>query len=108
MRERTINAVHRVPGERGGEVRVYVCGGAQLAMPEQLLDDAELDVLREQIRGTSVASIVEPLVGQAKPPDVSRRLGHADVGITMRVYAHSLREGDGHIARAIEAALRTG
>ena len=37
--------------------------------------------------------------------DVSRRLGHANVGVTATIYAHSLRDDDGHVSRAVERAL---
>ncbi len=40
--------------------------------------------------------------------DVSRRLGHANVSITATIYAHALGAGDGHIADALERALRVG
>jgi integrase len=41
-------------------------------------------------------------------PDVSRRLGHANVSITASIYAHALRADDAHVAAAIETMLATG
>jgi integrase len=41
-------------------------------------------------------------------PDVSRRLGHANVNITATVYAHAIAKDDRHIAVALERALASG
>lgn len=38
-------------------------------------------------------------------PDVSRRLGHANVSITATIYAHALGADDGHVADAIGRAV---
>lgn len=47
------------------------------------------------------------LLTQGLPvPEVSRRLGHANPGITMSVYAHAIRMDDGGATGAIEQALR--
>lgn len=37
--------------------------------------------------------------------DVSRRLGHANVGVTAAIYAHALRDDDSHVSEAVERAL---
>lgn len=38
-------------------------------------------------------------------PDVSRRLGHANVSVTATIYAHALQAKDGHVADAIGRAV---
>jgi integrase len=38
-------------------------------------------------------------------PDVSRRLGHANVSITATIYAHALEKNDAHVADAIGRAV---
>ena len=38
-------------------------------------------------------------------PDVSHRLGHANVAITAATYAHSIHGSDEHVARALDRAL---
>jgi integrase len=37
-------------------------------------------------------------------PDLSRRLGHADVSVTTRIYAHAIGDGK-RVAEAIERVL---
>jgi integrase len=47
------------------------------------------------------------LEGGAPLPQVSRHLGHADTGITARVYSHALENGRG-VVHALDAALQRG
>jgi integrase len=39
---------------------------------------------------------------------ISRRLGHANPTVTLKVYGHLFKKDDGAAAAAIEAALRYG